>query len=79
MKIIPKEVYYLSVALIEHFNKDKNILVSKSQSSGGVSESENYAVKTSNEQSVEIAQMIYDYLSSVKDDNGVPLLYRGAL
>ena len=79
MEKIPDEVYSLSVALIDRLNELRNPVTSRSQNSGGVNESESYAVPNSNEQSAEIAQMMYDYLSPLKDDNGIPLLYRGAL
>ena len=54
-------------------------VTSKSQSAGGVSESESYATKTANDVSTDMLNIIYDYLSTEKDDNGTPLLYRGAM
>ena len=52
-------------------------VTSKSQSAGGVSESESYATKTADDMYGDIQNMIYDYLLNVTDDNGTPLLYRG--
>ena len=52
-------------------------VTSKSQSAGGVSESESYATKTADDVYGDIQNMIYDYLLNVTDDNGTPLLYRG--
>ena len=54
-------------------------VTSKSQSAGGVSESESYATKTNDEINAEMLCIVYDYLISEKDDCGTPLMYRGAL
>ena len=54
-------------------------VTSKSQSSGGVSESESYATKTSEDINSEMLNIVYDYLATEKDDYGTPLLYRGAM
>lgn len=52
-------------------------LTSKSQSAGGVSESENYATKTNAEVMAEMREIIFDYLAMETDVDGTPLLYRG--
>ena len=54
-------------------------VTSKSQSAGGVSESESYATKTTDEINCEMLNIVYDYLATEKDDYGTPLLYRGAM
>ena len=54
-------------------------VTSKSQSAGGVSESESYATKTNDEINCEMLNIVYDYLATEKDDNGTPLMYRGAM
>ena len=54
-------------------------VTSKSQSAGGVSESESYATKTTDEMSCEMLNIVYDYLATEKDDCGTPLMYRGAM
>lgn len=54
-------------------------VTSKSQSAGGVSESESYATKTTDEINCEMLNIVYDYLSTEKDDYGTPLMYRGAM
>lgn len=54
-------------------------ITSKSQSAGGVSESEGYATKTTDEINAELLCVVYDYLISEKDDCGTPLMYRGAM
>ena len=54
-------------------------VTSKSQSAGGVSESESYATKTNDEINCEMLNIVYDYLATEKDNNGTPLMYRGAM
>ena len=54
-------------------------VTSRSQSAGGVSESESYVTKTNVELQADIDNMIADYLMMETDDNGTPLLYRGCL
>jgi hypothetical protein len=54
-------------------------VASKSQSAGGVSESESYATKTLEEASGDMLNIAYDYLAAETDDCGTPLLYRGAM
>lgn len=55
------------------------VVTSKSQSAGGVSESESYATKTTDELNAEMLNIVYDYLATEKDDYGTPLMYRGAM
>ena len=55
------------------------VVTSKSQSAGGVSESESYATKTTDETNEELLGILYDYLATEKDDCGTPLLYRGCI
>ena len=54
-------------------------VASKSQSAGGVSESESYATKTIDEINAEMFCIVYDYLLNETDDFGTPLMYRGAM
>lgn len=54
-------------------------VTSRSQSAGGVSESENYATKTLEDVNNEAYSIVYDYLVMETDDCGTPLLYRGAM
>ena len=82
MKQTPEAVQHLCRDLIEYMhnniNQDKTI-ASASQSQGGTSESESYVNKTYADIEKDIDSLIYDYLSTVADDNGTPLLYRGCL
>ena len=80
MAIVPKEVKNLCRDLIEYMYHNvgqEKAVTSESQSQGGSSESISYANKTSSDNQKEIDDMIYDYLASVFDDDGTPLLYRG--
>jgi hypothetical protein len=77
----PRQVRACCRELVEYLANNVNgkTVTSKSQSAGGVSESESYATKTADDVENEIANIIFDYLGSVKTDNGTPLLYRGAM
>lgn len=80
MAEVPKQVKALCRDLVEYLarNDTSEIAVtSRSQSAGGVSESESYATKTADDVYSDIQNMIYDYLLNVTDDNGTSLLYRG--
>lgn len=81
MTEIPRQVRACCRELVEYLanNVEQGNVSSKSQSAGGVSESVSYANKTAGDVENEIANIIFDYLGSVKIDNGTPLLYRGAM
>ena len=65
------------VEYLARYSTSDMVVSSRSQSAGGVSESESYATKTADDVYGDIQNMIYDYLLNVTDDNGTPLLYRG--
>ena len=68
--------------LVEYLSNNVSsykVIASKSQSAGGVSESESYATKSTNEINAEMLNIVYDYLAAEKDDFGTPLMYRGAI
>lgn len=80
MSVIPEAVKALCRELMDYLTVNttaERTVTGKSQSSGPVSESESYAVKSNEEQAEEINNIICDYLLSVTDDKGTPLLYRG--
>ena len=80
MAEIPQRAKALCRDLVEYLarnNTTEIAVTSRSQSAGGVSESESYVVKTADDAYGDIQNMIYDYLLNVTDDNGTPLLYRG--
>ena len=68
--------------LVEHLASNVSSgksVTSKSQSAGGVSESESYETRTTDEINAEMLNIVYDYLATEKDDCGTPLMYRGAM
>ena len=80
MAEVPQRAKALCRDLVEYLaghSTSDMVVSSRSQSVGGVSESESYATKTSDDIYGDIQNMIYDYLLNVTDDNGTPLLYRG--
>ena len=67
------------VDFLDAHNSGGVAVTSRSQSAGGVSESENYATKTLGDVNDEAFGIVYDYLVMETDDCGTPLLYRGAM
>ena len=65
------------VEYLTRYSTSDMVVSSRSQSAGGVSESESYVTKTDVELQADIDNMIVDYLMAETDDNGTPLLYRG--
>ena len=79
---VPQRAKALCRDLVEYLARNDTIektVTSRSQSAGGVSESESYANKTADDVYGDIQNMLYDYLGNETDDNGTPLLYRGCL
>lgn len=58
---------------------NKKTITRKSQSAGGVSESENYLTKSADDINSETSNILYDYLGTETDEYGTPLLYRGCM
>ena len=82
MADVPQRAKALCRDLVEYLARNDTTeiaVTSRSQSAGGVSESESYATKTADDVYGDIQNMIYDYLANEKTDNGIPLLYRGAM
>ena len=80
MAEVPQRAKALCRDLVEYlarYSTSDTVVSSRSQSAGGVSESESYVTKTDVELQADIDNMIADYLLNVTDDNGTPLLYRG--
>ena len=78
---IPQIVKVVCADLVDYIannSVDKAVVTSKSQSAGGVSESESYATKTAEDYSADLDR-IFEPLSVVKTKNGVSVLYRGAM
>jgi hypothetical protein len=77
----PRQVKALCRDLVELMAKNVTVdkdIASWSESAGVISQSVSYVTKTADEQQAEIDALIADYLGGVCDDNGTPLLYRGA-
>lgn len=82
MAEIPQRAKALCRDLVEYlvrYSTSDMVVSSRSQSAGGVSESESYVTKTDVELQADIDNMIADYLMAETDDNGTPLLYRGCI
>ena len=82
MAEVPQRAKALCRDLVEYLARNditETSVTSRSQSAGGVSESESYATQTADDMYGDIQNMIYDYLLNVTDDKGTPLLYRGAM
>lgn len=80
MAEVPQKAKALCRDLVEYLARNDTTeiaVTSRSQSAGGVSESESYTPKTADDVFGDVSSIVYDYLMSVKDDKGVPLLYRG--
>lgn len=78
---IPRIVKIVCADLVEYITNntvEKPIVSSKSQSAGGVSESESYAVKTADDFANDLDK-IFEPLALVKTRNGISILYKGAM
>lgn len=78
---IPQIVKVVCADLVEYISTntvDKPIVTSKSQSAGGVSESESYEVKTADDFANDLDR-IFEPLAVVKTKNGISILYKGAM
>lgn len=77
---IPRIVKVVCADLIEYIstNTVEKTVTSRSQSAGGVSESESYAVKTVEDYSADLDR-IFEPLAVVKTKNGISITYRGAM
>lgn len=81
MTEIPSSVKALCRDLVEYIATNNSVaekaVSSWSEATGPVSESVSYVQKSRDEMQSDIDELIYQYLGSVNDDNGTPLLYRG--
>ena len=82
MKEMPRQVKACCRDLTEYLHNNSTLaksVSSKSQSAGGVSESESYSEKTADEMYGDIQNILCAYLYGLCDDKGTPLMYRGAM
>ena len=79
-KEIPQIVKVVCADLVDYIstNTVEKTITSKSQSAGGVSESESYATKTVEDFANDLDR-IFEPLSVVKTKNGISILYKGAM
>ena len=77
---IPQIVKVVCTDLVDYIttNTVEKTITSKSQSAGGVSESESYATKTAEDYSADLDR-IFEPLQVVKTKNGISILYKGAM
>lgn len=77
---LPQIVKVVCSDLVDYIstNTVEKTVTSKSQSAGGVSESESYATKTAEDYSADLDR-IFEPLAVVKTENGVSVLYKGAM
>ena len=81
MQEIPIEAKGLCRDLVEYVVTNASVteksVSSWSETTGPVSESISYVQKSKEDMQKDIEDLVWQYLASVKDDNGTPLLYRG--
>ena len=77
---IPQIVKVVCADLVDYIstNTVEKTVASRSQSAGGVSESESYAPKSAEDFANDLDR-IFEPLAVVKTKNGVSVLYRGAM
>ncbi len=78
---IPRIVKIVCADLVEYISThtiEKHFVTSRSQSAGGVSESESYAAKTAEDFAFDLDR-IFEPLAGVYTENGISLLYKGAM
>lgn len=83
MEEIPHIVKSLCRDLVDFYATNWNFnsreISSYSESAGSVSESVSYASRDIEKLKRETDDMVLEYLGSATNDNGIPLLYRGAV
>ena len=80
-EIVPQIVKTVCADLVGYIANntvEKPFVSSRSQSAGGVSESESYVAKTADDFANDLDR-IFEPLGVVKTKNGISLLYRGAM
>ena len=78
---VPQIVKVVCADLVDYIannSVDKAVVTSKSQSAGGVSESESYATKTAEDFANDLDR-IFEPLAVVKTKNGISITYQGAM
>lgn len=82
MEEVPSNVKSLCRDLVEYYSTNFNLnereIKSYSESAGAVSESVSYVDRDTDKIKSEVDDIILEYLGSLTNDNGIPLMYRGA-
>ncbi len=82
MPCVPNAVKHAARDLIDYYAANASTstatVSSRSQTTGAVSESESYIVKSAADIEADTETILREYLESETDANGTPLLYRGA-
>lgn len=82
MSSVPFKVKALCRDLIEYYATNANVnekeVSSWSESAGAVSESMSYMTKSTDDFERDIRNLVFEYLWTVTDDKGTPVLYKGA-
>lgn len=82
MREVPRRVKTCCRDLVEYYAAKSGIGEKQAtyiwKAAGSVSESAKYETVSAKEMAFEVEKLIYDHLYSVTDDEGTPLLYRGA-
>lgn len=82
MTEVPLSVKACCCDIVEYYatnaSSSEKSVASWTQSAGAVSESVSYIATTADDVQNAVSAIITDYLGSVADDNGTPLLYLGA-
>lgn len=82
MAEVPQKVKACCRDLVEYISTNKTVneksVANWSESAGAVSESVSYTTKTEDEIQSDISDILFDYLYMLEDDEGTPLMYKGA-
>lgn len=82
MTSIPLKVKALCRDLIEYYATNANVseknIASWSESAGAVSESITYTSQGTEDVEKYVRNLVFEYLWNLVDDNGTPVLYKGA-
>lgn len=83
MSNIPLKVKAACRDLIEYYATNANVsekgISSWSENAGAVSESVSYESKNTEDIEKDVRNIVFEYLWTVLDDNGTPILYKGAM
>lgn len=82
MSEVPTKAKALCRDLVEYYATNANVnekgVASWSESAGPVSESVSYATKVTEDIEKDVRNLVFEYLWTVVDDKGTPVLYKGA-